>query len=105
MATLQQPASVPPTIMSRRFPTRCFPRFIRTIKACAIWRSYGDRSNRYDDMPPPPRRFYGPPPRYEYMPPPMPPPRYYGPPPASDDRAPYYPNMPSENRGFPDDPR
>jgi len=66
---------------------------------------YDDRSNRYEDMPPPPRRFYGPPPRYEYMPPPMPPPRYNGPPPASDDRAPYYPNMPSENRGFPDDPR
>ena len=66
---------------------------------------YDDRSNRYDDMPPSPRRFYGPPPRYEYMPPPMPPPRYYGPPPASDDRAPYYPNMPSENRGFLDDPR
>jgi membrane peptidoglycan carboxypeptidase len=69
---------------------------------------YDDRSNRYQDMPPPPRRYYGPPPRYDYMPPPMPPPmpptRYYGPPPGSDDHGSYYPDLP-DNRGFPDDPR
>ena len=35
---------------------------------------------------------------------PRPPPRYYGPPP-NDDRAPYYPDPPSDNRGFRDDPR
>jgi len=70
---------------------------------------YDDRSNRYEDMPPPSRRFYGPPPRYEYMPPPVPrwdpPPRSYDPPAASDNRGPYYPDTPSENRGFPDNPR
>jgi len=34
-----------------------------------------------------------------------PPPRSYDPPAASDNRGPYYPDMPSENRGFPDNPR
>jgi hypothetical protein len=70
---------------------------------------YDDRPYRYDNAPSVPRRYYGPPPRYEYLPPPMTrwdaPPRYYGPPPASDDRGSYYPDLPSDNRSFPHDPR
>lgn len=65
---------------------------------------YNDRPSRSGDALSMPRRFYGPPPRYEYMPPPMPPPGYYGPPPGSDDHPSYYPDLP-DNRAYPDDPR